>query len=108
MDRTKVVSMAEERNRRYLDMTQGELERAELEASRPSKNAWRLSAHERELIARALVEYAATIPREWALAYPRWMYEIAGKLDITERLRAYAKSLDERDAAKVTEANKRQ
>jgi len=93
--------MAEERNRRYLDMTQGKLERVELAMSRPSKNAWRLAEHERELIAHALVDYAATIPPEWALAYPRWMYEIAGKLDITERMKAYANELDRRDAAKV-------
>lgn len=105
MKRAKVVSMAEERNRRYLDMMQGELERAELESSRPSKNAWRLAEHEREIIAHALVDYAATIPPEWAFAYPRWMYEIASKLDITERLKAYAKSLDERDAAKISKAN---
>jgi len=96
--------MSEERNRRYLDMTQGELERAEREMRQPSKNRWRLSAHEREIIARALVDYAGAIPPEWALSYPRWMYEIAGKLDITERLKAYAHSLDERDAAKVVEA----
>ena len=68
----------------------------------PSRNRWNLAKHEREIIARALVDYAATIPPEWAFAYPRWMYEIAAKLDITERLKAYAHSLDERDAAKIS------
>ena len=73
----------------------------------PSKSRWRLTPTERELIAMALVEFAATVGPEWALGYPHHMYEIASKLNITERIKAYAKRLDEADAGRLIGEQKR-
>lgn len=84
---------------------QQSIEEPELE--QPSKAAWRLTQHEREVIAQALVEFAEKIPIEWALGYPHTMYAIAGKLDITERIKTYAKRLDRIAADRVPERRRR-
>jgi hypothetical protein len=107
MDRGKVIRMADARRQRYLGMTEDLVKRAEIGACQPSKQAWRLADHERQVIAYALVDYAATVSPEYAFVYAQWMYEIAAKLDITERLKDYAHQLDTRDTAKVTKANGR-
>ena len=73
----------------------------------PSKTPWRLTEHEREVIAQALVEFAEKIPGEWALGYPHVMYGIAGKLDITERIKTYAKRLDRIAADRVPDRRRR-
>jgi len=73
----------------------------------PSRAAWNLTQFERELLAQALVEFAEKIPGEWALSYPQQMYSIAGKLNITERIRTYAKRLDRIAADRVPERRRR-
>ena len=73
----------------------------------PSRTAWNLTQFERELIAQALVEFAEKIPAEWALGYPHQMYSIAGKLNITERIKTYAKRLDRIAADRVPDRRKR-
>lgn len=74
---------------------------------RPSKAPGRLTQFEREIIAQALVEFAEKIPAEWALGYPHTMYSIAGKLDITERIKTYAKRLDRIAADRVPDRRRR-
>jgi hypothetical protein len=73
----------------------------------PSKTRWRLTQGEREIIAQALVEFAEKIPAEWALGYPHAMYEIAGKLNITERIKTYAKRLDRAAADRLPDRSRR-
>jgi hypothetical protein len=51
----------------------------------------RLTRLEREILATALVEYTAKIPPEYAIAWPHLLMVLAGKLDLTETVKALVK-----------------
>jgi len=66
----------------------------------------RLNGFEKRLVADALVAYTEKAPPEFALAYPKIMYLIAGKLELTPEVRERCRELGRRDAAKVTAIGK--
>jgi len=62
----------------------------------------RLTKLEREILASALVEYSKTVPPEFALAAPRILMGIAGKLDLTERVKAVIKQMSSPDGKRAS------